>query len=372
MRDICRTVIGVGSALGLTLIWSVNPDLAASAWWVAVPSRSAAISAVASDQGATTLAISRGRAGRYTPATGQFLPLPRPSGMSAQLDAAVAVAAVGREGVIAYRQGQLAAVSESNQVCPVTAVEGDPTALALSGPSGEIVAVATSSGLFSGRLGRPLTRDAAGRGQALIAPPKPGRDWLALVGGRLWESQGGRHWTRAEHAPAFGPETHALTELATGAILVGQPGGLIWRGYQGRWYRALQLLPYGGLGGVPRVTALVADSATSAYLATDGFGTLLTPDGGFSWYRAPPPDAAVTALATVGPVFSDNSHGLVVALAAGRIFLHRLQPFPAPPAYTPGGAAAELAGTAAVTLVAAGAVVLLLWLLNRRRRRRSV
>jgi hypothetical protein len=163
-----------------------------------------------------------------------------------------------------------------------------------------------------------------------------------------------------------------VAELSSGVILVGQPGGLIWRGAGGIWSRAFQILPYGGLGGVPAVTALVSDGSTSAYVATDGFGTLLTPDGGFSWYRAPPSDGAILALATVGPVFSSRAHGFVVALSPGRVFLHRLQLLPEPPSYTPTSETAELVGTAAVTLASVLLVVLLLWLLTRRQHRLSV
>jgi hypothetical protein len=163
-----------------------------------------------------------------------------------------------------------------------------------------------------------------------------------------------------------------LAQLSSGVLLVGQTGGLIWRGQGESWSRAFQILPYGGLGGVPTVTSLVADGATSAYVGTAGFGTLLTPDGGYSWYRAAPASGVISALATVGPVFSAKAHGFVVALTPGQIYLHRLQLLPEPLAYTPTAESAELVGTAAVTLATVFLIVLFLWLLSRRQRRRSV
>lgn len=359
-------------AMGLTIAWSVIPARAAGSWWVSAPIGSPKFSAVASDQGSATLAISKGTPGWYSPTSGRFTLLRAPFGPGSRLNPAVAVAAVGRQGVVAYREGQLVEVSEGGTLRLLPSVRGVPRAVAVAGRDPEIVAVATSRGLFTGWLGRPYTRAASGASRAVIAPPTLGRAWLALVNGRLWERPPGRGWAMDSASPNFGLQTSAVAELSSGVILVGQPGGLIWRAYRGRWSRAFQILPYGGLRSVPPVTSLAADSATSAYVGTDGFGTLLTPDGGYSWYRVPPPDSAITSLATLGPVFSAKAHGFVVALASGRVFLHHLQPLPEPPTYTPTAESAELVGTAAVTLAAVLLVVLLLWLLTRRQRRLSV
>jgi photosystem II stability/assembly factor-like uncharacterized protein len=163
-----------------------------------------------------------------------------------------------------------------------------------------------------------------------------------------------------------------MAELSDGSILVAEPGGLVWRGAGQSWTPAFQLLPYGGLGGVPQPTSLAADGYESAYLATDGFGTLLTPDGGYSWYRAAPPEGTITSLATVGPVFGARAHGYVVATSRAGLFVHRLQQLPEPPVYTPSGQTAELLGTAAVTLLAVLLTLVGLWYLSRRARPRSV
>ncbi|HUY09132.1 MAG TPA: hypothetical protein VMW80_06735 [Candidatus Dormibacteraeota bacterium] len=327
---------------------------------------------MASDQGATTLAISHGIPGWYAPKSGEFAPLRTPAGVASSGGSAVAVGAEGRLGVVAYGHGQLAEASEGGAVLSLPSVPGVPRAVAVAGGDPELVAVATSRGLFSGRLGGRLARVASGVARSVLAPPTSSRAWLALVNGRLWERSVHQGWAPAYSSPDFGPETTALTELSSGVILVGQPGGLIWRGDRDRWTRAFQVLPYGGLGGVPTVTSLAADGATSAYVGTDGFGTLLTPDGGYTWYRAPPPVAAISLLATVGPVFSAKAHGYVVAVSDDRVFLHQLQALPEPPTYSPTGETEELVGTAAVTLASALLITLLLWFLDRRQRHLSV
>lgn len=123
---------------------------------------------------------------------------------------------------------------------------------------------------------------------------------------------------------------------------------------------------------MPQPTSLAADGEGSAYLATDGYGTLLSPDGGYSWYRAAPPEDSITSLATVGPVFGATAHGYVLATSAAGLFVHRLEALPEPPVYSPSGQTAELLGTAAVTLLSALLTLMGLWHLSRRARARSV
>ncbi|HVB13929.1 MAG TPA: hypothetical protein VNH38_04130 [Candidatus Dormibacteraeota bacterium] len=371
MRSAWRLTASALLALGLTLTGAAVPVLAAGGWWVSAPSASRPISAVASSQGMLTLAISNGVPGWYLPSSGRFTPADTPGHASAS-GPAVAVATAPGLGVVAYRGGELAELRPGRRPVPLSSVAGVPRALALAADGPTLLAVATSRGLFSGQLGSRLNQVAAGDGQAVIAPSRPGWAWAALIGGRIWTRSSGGGWARAPDAPPLDPQTRAIAELGSGAILVGEPGGLVWRGSRGRWDQSFQVLPYGGLGGVPKLTSLVADGANSAYLGTEGFGTLLTPDGGYTWYRAAPADGLISALATVGPVFATHAHGLVVALSPHGVFLHHLQALPQPPTYTVSGATAELAGTAGVTLAAALLVTLLLWYLTRRQRRLSV
>lgn len=358
--------------MGLTLTGLLIPAAAAGSWWVRSPPSTRFISAVASNQGFSTLAISDGAPGWYLPDSGHFTALPAAATGSAPSGTAVAVAADLDMGVVAYRQGALLEVTQAGGRRALPPAVGVPSSVALVAGRQSLLAVSTSRGLFSGRLGARLSLVAASPAQLVLAPSRPGLAWLALVDGRLWTRPAGSGWARAQRAPLFDSQTHVMAELSDGSILVAEPGGLVWRGAGESWAPTFQLLPYGGLGGVPQATSLVADGVTSAYLATDGFGTLLTPDGGYSWYRAAPPEAAISSLATVGPVFGTRPHGLVVATSAAGVFVHRLQLLPAPPVYSPSSQTAELLGTVAVTLFSVLLVTLLLWYLSRRQHRLSV
>lgn len=350
---------------------AVIPVAAASSWWVRAPAGRLAISAVATDQGSSTLAISQGVPGWYVPTSGSFRPISAPGGGPGSA-AALAVAALGRVGVVAYRGGSLLEVIAGGPSQQLPPVAGVARALALLPGTPGFLAVGTSQGLFSGRLGSRLSQAAKGGTEAVIGPPHAGLPGLALVRGRLWVSQGRGGWARAPGAPRFDRDTRALAELSDGVVLVAEPGGLVWRGAGRKWTLAFQLLPSGGLAGVPQATALAADGVSSAYLATDGFGTLLTPDGGYTWYRAAPAADSISSLATVGPVFATRAHGLVVAVSSRAVFLHRLQALPAPPAYSPSGQTAELLGTAAVTVISALLAALAVWAITRRQPRLSV
>lgn len=360
------------AVVGLATTALVLPAAAAASWWVQSPPRSRPISVVATNQGSATLAISRQVAGWYRPSTGQFAEIPGP-GAGNPAGRAVAVAADDGLGVVAFSAGALIQVSEGTETRHlIPPVPGIPRSVAVVGGQPALVAVASSRGLFSGQVGTRLSLVASGPALLVLSPSRPGLAWMALVGGELWTRSAGRSWSPASGAPRFDPETHVMAELSDGSILVAEPGGLVWRGAGQSWAPAFQLLPYGGLGGVPQPTSLAADGEGSAYLATDGYGTLLSPDGGYSWYRAAPPEDSITSLATVGPVFGATAHGYVLATSAAGLFVHRLEALPEPPVYSPSGQTAELLGTAAVTLLSALLTLMGLWHLSRRARARSV
>jgi hypothetical protein len=369
-----RALLGAAlaaAALSLGATAAQDSPLAAESWWALAPPSLSAITEVASNQGASTLVLYQDVPGWYTPGTGSISALAGLRG-SPLTGGAVAIAADKGKGVVAYRRGALAAVDLLGGVIRLPVVGGVPASLALAGSGPYSLAVATSKGLYFGPLGSRLQLVADGPAARVLAPPRPGLAWLALVQGRLWARAPGAGWGPVAGAPEFGASTKALTELANGVVLVGQQDGLVWRGSGRTWDRAFQVLPYGGLEGVPAVSALVADGPGSAYLATDGFGTLLTPDGGYTWYRAAPPASSISTLATVGPVFASRAHGFVVAVSPGAVYLHRLQELPEPPTYSPGSQVAELAGTAGVTAGSALLATLLLWLWSRRRPRRCL
>ncbi|MGA8206735.1 MAG: hypothetical protein WB867_01720 [Candidatus Dormiibacterota bacterium] len=372
MRVVRLLAAGAVALVGLTLTAPVTAATVAGSWWVLSPPSSRSISAIATNQGATTLAISHNIPGWYRPSTGRFAEI-RGVGDGYPPGLVVAVAAEDGLGVVAFSGGALLEVTESGGIGHlIPHPPGIPKAVAVVEGQPSLLAVASSRGLFSGRLGDPLTQIATGPAQLVLAPSRPGLAWLALVNGELWTRPAGRAWEPAPGAPLFDRRTNVMAELSDDSILVAEPGGLVWRGAGKSWAPAFQLLPYGGLGGVPRPTSLAADGDVSAYLATDGFGTLLTPDGGYSWYRAAPPAGNVSSLATVGPVFGTRAHGYVVATSAVGLFVHRLQLLPEPPVYSPSGQTAELLGTATVTLVSALLILLALWYLSRRQRLRSV
>jgi hypothetical protein len=368
MNAVRLLAAGAMAVVGLTLTAPLLSAAAAGSWWVQSTPSTRSISAVATNQGLTTLAISGPFPGWYRPSTGRFAEI-HGLGLELPPGPAVAVAADDGLGVVAFSGGALIEVSKaagSSHLIP--SAPGIPRAVALVDGQPSLLAVATSRGLFSGRLGARLSRVATGPTQLVLAPTRPGLAWLALVSGELWARPAGRGWAPAAGAPLFDRQTHVMAELSDGSILVAEPGGLVWRGAGQSWAPAFQLLPYGGLGGVPQPTSLAADGEGSAYLATDGFGTLLTPDGGYSWYRAAPPEGAISSLATVGPVFGSKAHGYVVATSDAGLFVHRLQLLPEPPVYSPSGQTAELLGTAAVTLISVLLAVLALWYLSRRQR----
>ncbi len=356
---------GLSLALALALLASAPLAAAAATWWSPAPRGLSRLSAVASSAAGSTLAIRQGSAEVYSwqPARLRSLRLPSTSSDPGR---AVAVAAAGGLGVAAFSTGMVLEVHlASRRSAWLPRVSGGVQSLALGGGAVPDLALATRRGLLFARLGSVPSMVAPGEATAVQAPPAQGRSWLALVGGRVWRQKGGA-WAPFPGAPFLGLGARALAQLADGVVLVGARSGMVWRQLGGRWRPAFQVLPYGGLGGVPELTSMVAVGSSAAYLGTDGFGTLLTPDGGYTWYSAAP-TAEVRGLAAVGPVEAREARGLVLALAGdGAVYTHRLQALPGPPTYPPSDQLAQLLGTGAVVLVAALLTVVGLSLLVRR------
>ncbi|HUY60539.1 MAG TPA: hypothetical protein VMW49_01560, partial [Candidatus Dormibacteraeota bacterium] len=245
------------------------------------------------------------------------------------------------------------------------------TALALAaGAGGPLAVVATRAGLVALRPGRRATTVRRGDATAVLPPVAARQPWWALVGGRLAWSPTGEIWTAVPRAPRFARSTHVLAALGDGTVLVAEPSGLVWSRTGQGWARVLQLLPAGGLGSVPPPTALQPVGPSSAYLATAGFGALLTPDDGYGWYRAAPAQlpATVDLLAAVGPVASlTRPHGLVLAVSPQGLSRHVLRALPTPPAYRGRTQVAMELGIAAVTLAAIALAAAALWVGARRR-----
>ncbi len=150
-----------------------------------------------------------------------------------------------------------------------------------------------------------------------------------------------------------------------GSLVVAvSSSGLVWRrAANGSWGVSLVMLPDTLVTGTPAVTSLVAFNASGqsgvVYLGTDGFGTLLSDDGGDDWTRANPglPDD-VTSLAS-----DPSGHGAIWAGTTQGLYVHRLQPLPEIPSYSGGSLTGKWLATIALGLVVAllAGTALIVW-----------
>ncbi len=144
-----------------------------------------------------------------------------------------------------------------------------------------------------------------------------------------------------------------------GAVVAVGSDNHVWRRTpSGSWSTAFIPLPAGGLSGTPRVTALAAFTqplTTAVYMGLDGYGVLLTQDGGDDWIRADPglPEN-VLGLAT------DQAAKALYAATDQGLYVHHLQSFPAPPVYIDSALYLRWLGIAAVALAATIAALLAL------------
>lgn len=356
-----RALVSLVLAAAVSL--AAAPGTSAAGWWARVGAAPADLTQVASNTGSPTLAIAGGVAGWLWPGTGEF----DPSGVGE----VSLVAAAGPTGLALRRDGRLYRYRRGSAPVLVQTLPGRPIALVVAAGRSPRALAATADGLFLGPLTGVLVAVAAGAGEplALGAPAGPALPFVvATVRGVELLRQGGT-LVASPGSPRLGSGA-VVTGLADGAVLAASPSGLVWGLYRDGWQPAFQLLPGGGLSGVPRVTALAAVGGSAAYLATAGFGALLTPDGGYSWYRTAPAGARpVLGLATSGRVTGARASGLVVAVTAAGLYVHRLQPLPAPPVYSGSRGSLELLGTALVTALATALAIALLWLWDRHRRR---
>jgi hypothetical protein len=232
--------------------------------------------------------------------------------------------------------------------------------------------------------GATLVSSDAGKSFAPAANPAFPPTGSVTVGNEVWSIDTAGV---VLHNADIRKETAALPDpgaprLGAGASLIASPGalpgvvvavgidGTVWRrGQDGDWKQALLLLPQSLFQGVPRITALTAFTVVThplsdaIYLGTDGYGVLISTDGGDDWIRAGAglPDAVFSLAA-------DSARHAVYAGTSAGLWVHLLQAFPAPPAYHDAALVWRWLGIGAVTLVAAALTLLGLVRLVPRRR----
>jgi hypothetical protein len=137
-----------------------------------------------------------------------------------------------------------------------------------------------------------------------------------------------------------------------GVVVAVDTDNVVWRrGGDGGWARALLLLPQHIAAGPPPITGVTAFDrplTTTVYMATDGYSTLITTDGGDDWIRtgAGLPDGVLA-------ITTDAARGAVFAATADGLWVHHLQAFPGVPSYTDAALYWRLAGIALVSAAAA-------------------
>jgi hypothetical protein len=191
------------------------------------------------------------------------------------------------------------------------------------------------------------------------------------VGTQRWEIDPGG---RVVHVANVAQNTPGVVDpgspdLGSGADLIAAPAalpgvvvavgtdGAVWRrGQDGDWKQALLLLPASAVQGVPRITSVTAFTqplSAAIYLGTDGYGVLISTDGGDDWIRAGAglPDS-------VSSLSADSARHAVYAGTSDGLWEHVLQALPAPPAYRDAALFWRWIGIGTVTLVASAAALL--------------
>ncbi len=241
--------------------------------------------------------------------------------------------------------------------------------LAYAGVRISAVSVAQGKLIVDTPSGRFLSSNNGGTFMATTDTPSPLLPVLSA--GTTWDIRDGTVLTglgpnpAAEHrdpgAPYLGAGAHLLAAPAAvlGSVVAVGSDNHVWRRTpSGSWSTAFIPLPAGGLSGTPRITSLAAFTqplSTAVYVGVDGYGVLLTQDGGDDWIRADPglPEN-VLGLAT------DPAAKALYAATDQGLYVHHLQSFPAPPVYIDSALYLRWLGIAAVALAATIAALLAL------------
>jgi hypothetical protein len=227
---------------------------------------------------------------------------------------------------------------------------------------GDTITVRTAAGatLASSDAGKTFS---AANGNETFPPTG-----TVMVGHEVWSIDRNGVVRHAAGGGAPAPDPGA-PHLGAGADLIASPAalpgvivavgtdGTVWRrGQDGDWKQALLLLPQSLVQGVPRITSLAAFTqplSDAIYLGTDGYGVLISTNGGDDWIRAGAglPDAVFSLSA-------DSARHALYAGTSDGLWVHVLQKFPAPPAYSDAQLVWKWLGIGAITLVAAALALL--------------
>ena len=257
-----------------------------------------------------------------------------------------------------------------------TPAEADAPWWQLAGFAGQTVSrVAVVQGRVTALVeGRPVVQTSAGFVAATAPPPPPAaqvtvaaRTWSISAAGEVLVRRSGGAPSRDPGSPDLGAGAHLpAAPLATpGVVIAVSTSGTVWRRSSGGgWSVSLALLPDTLVTGTPEVTGLAAfntiDVSTVVYLGTDGYGTLLTTDGGDDWVRADPglPDG-VLAL-TADPT---GAAPAIWAATTQGLYVHRLRATPSIPNYSGGSLTGKWIATIALGLgvILLGGLSLVAW-----------
>jgi hypothetical protein len=197
---------------------------------------------------------------------------------------------------------------------------------------GEMLVNTTSGAFLSGDNGHSFQALPPDRHVALPRTPGP-TDWQ-IDNGTVLTAPSGRPLVPDPGAPFLGASAHLIAAPAAqpGVVVAVGTDNHVWRrAPSGQWATSFILLPAGGLSGPPQVSSLAAFTTPlsgAVYMGTDGYGVLLSENGGDDWIRADPglPENVLALSA------DSHSQALYAATDQG-LFVHHLQSFPAPPVY---------------------------------------
>jgi hypothetical protein len=221
-----------------------------------------------------------------------------------------------------------------------------------------LMVVSTASGPYlssdSGGSFRPITP-----GRHLALPQTPGPVVWQIDNGMVLTAPAGHALAPDPGAPFLGATAHLIAAPAAlpGVVVAVGSDNHVWRRTpSGQWATSFVLLPAGGLSGSPQVTSLAAFTAPltgAVYMGTDGYGVLLSQDGGDDWIRADPglPENVLALSA------DSQARALYAATDQG-LFVHHLQSFPAPPVYQDASLYLRWLGIALVAVLATASAVL--------------